>query len=292
MTARILITGANGGFGRLTTNALLDAGHRVAAAMRHTTTKNVEAAHDLGARGAHVVDLDVTDDDSVERGVAESIDAMGGLDVVVNNAGIGVNGFQESFTIDDWHKVFDVNVYGVQRVNRAALPTLRQQRSGLLVHVSSLVGRLSLPFFGPYGPSKYAVEGMAEIYRAELSGFGVESIVVEPGAYPTSFVSALAAPSDPERSSTYGVFAEMPTQMLASFEESMAQTPKQDPQHVADAITALVEMPAGQRPFRTIVDSMGLGQPVGPYNDLAEQMTRGVYESFGMGGLLTVQTTS
>ena len=120
--SKVLITGANGGFGALTVKTLLEQGHSVVATMRNIETKNKAKADELSALGAKIVNLDVTNDDSVNAGVAKAIELMGGLDVVVNNAGVGVLGIQEQFTIDDFKRLFDVNVFGVQRVNRAALP--------------------------------------------------------------------------------------------------------------------------------------------------------------------------
>ena len=173
MTCNILITGASSGFGKLTALTLLEKGHTVVGSMRGIAGKNRAAAEELQARGGHVVELDVTSDESVDQGVSDAIAKANGLDVVVNNAGVGVVGLQETFTPDDWQRLFDINVFGVQRVNRAVLPHLREKNAGLLVHVSSLLGRMTLPFYGPYNASKWAVEALAENYRTELSGFGI-----------------------------------------------------------------------------------------------------------------------
>ena len=120
------------------------------------------------AAGARVVELDVTDDGSVDAAMADAVELAGSIDVVINNAGVGSIGLLETFTPADWQASFDINVFGVQRVNRAALPLLRAQGSGLLVIVSSVAGRMAVPFFGPYNAAKFAVEGLAETYRAEL----------------------------------------------------------------------------------------------------------------------------
>ena len=105
---------------------------------------------------------------------------------------------------------------------RAALPTLRPQNSGLLIQISSLLGRFVLPFMGPYNASKYAVEALAENYRVELSGFGIESVIVEPGAYPTDFSARLLQPSDSERLGSLGEYADAPGQMMEGFGEQFA----------------------------------------------------------------------
>ncbi|MCA9524150.1 MAG: SDR family NAD(P)-dependent oxidoreductase, partial [Myxococcales bacterium] len=180
MSEQILITGANGGFGTLIVDALLDAGHRVAASMRAVTGRNAAVAERLRQRGAQLIEIDVTHDASVEAGVRAAAEALGGLTVLINNAGVGVSGLQEAFTADDFKRLFDVNVVGVQRMNRAVLPLFREQHNGLLVHVSSLLGRITVPFYGPYNATKWAVEALAETYRVELSPFGVETVVVEP----------------------------------------------------------------------------------------------------------------
>lgn len=289
MSKRILITGASGGFGSLTVKTLLKEGHKVAATMRNSGTKNKEIADELKGLGAHIVDMDVTLDDSVNSAVAESAELMGGLDVIVNNAGVGVLGIQENFTIDDFKRLFDINVFGVQRVNRAALPTLRAQGSGLLIHVSSLLGRMTFPFYGPYNASKWAVEALAENYRIELSGFGVDSVLVEPGGYPTSFFNSLIQPSDSSRDESYGAMVEAPKQAFESFEGALAQNPEQNPQDVADAIANLVNTPAGQRPVRTVVDKMGMGAHIDPYNKQLDAIHEGVYNAFGMGDMLKLK---
>ena len=276
MTCKILITGASAGFGRLTANTLLQKGHTVVGSMRGVNGKNQAVAEELQSAGAHIVEIDVTSDDSVTQGVAAAIDKAGGLDVLVNNAGVGVVGLQETFTPEDWRKLFDINVFGVQRMNRAVLPHLREKNSGLLVHVSSLLGRMTIPFYGPYNASKWALEAMAENYRTELSGFGVDSCLVEPGGFPTTFMDNLVKPSDSSRDDGYGELAQAPAGFLAGFEQALAANPAQDPQNVADAIADLIDTPAGQRQFRTIVDKMGMGDHLVGYNDQLEQITAGI----------------
>src|SRR5207237_236186 len=109
-----------------------------------------------------------------------------------------------------WRRVFEVNVFGVQRVVRAVLPRMKERKAGLLVQVSSLNGRMALPFQGPYSPSKWAVEALAEVYRVELSQLGIESCIVEPGGMPTTFLERLVTPSDSSRDASYGDMAQFP----------------------------------------------------------------------------------
>ena len=289
MTCKILVTGSSAGFGKLTVHTLLQKGHTVVGSMRGVNGKNQAVAEELQSAGADIVEIDVTSDDSVTQGVAAALEKAGGLDVVVNNAGVGVVGLQETFTPEDWQKLFDINVFGVQRMNRAVLPHLRDKNSGLLVHVSSLLGRMTIPFYGPYNASKWALEAMAENYRTELSGFGVDSCLVEPGGFPTTFMDNLIKPSDLSRDDGYGELAQAPAGFLAGFEQALAANPAQDPQNVADAIADLIDTPAGQRQFRTVVDKMGMGDHLVGYNDQLEQITNGIYTAFGMDGMLKLK---
>ena len=287
--SKVLITGANGGFGALTVKTLLDQGHRVAATMRNTESKNKAMADELSALGAEILDMDVTDEESVNSAVAKAIELLDGLDVVVNNAGVGVLGIQEQFTIDDFKRLFDVNVFGVQRVNRAVLPYFRNRGTGLIIYVSSILGRMALPFYGPYNASKWALEALAENYRLELSGFGVDSCIVEPGGYATGFMHSLMSPSDTSQNESYGEMVDAPKQSFENFEGALASNPAQDPQNVADAIAGLVNTPAGQRPTRTVVDNMGMGTHIDPYNKQLDQIHEGIFNAFGMGDMLKLK---
>lgn len=287
--SNILITGAGGGFGRLTVAALIKSGHTVIASMRDIDGRNRSMNNELTKLGAHVVELDVTHDLSVQKGIEQILGKLGSIDVVINNAGVGVVGFQESFTPDDWRKVFDINVFGVQRVNRAILPHMKERKQGLIVYISSLLGRITIPFYGPYNASKWALEALAENYRSELSQLGIEACIVEPGGYPTTFMDHLIRPSDPSRSVSYGEMSQMPEGFLKGFEQALAGNPAQDPKNVAAAIMALIEKPRGQRPFRTIVDKMGMGDHVKGYNEQLDKVTTGIYTAFGIGHMLKVK---
>lgn len=289
MNKKIILTGASGGFGKLSVLELLKKGHKVAATMRNPQGINNEVANELEKAGALIIDMDVTDTESVENGVQKAIDTMGGLDVVVNNAGRGVSGMQEHFTPEDFQELFEVNVIGIQRVNRAALPFLRKQGNGLLIHISSLLGRIALPFFGPYQATKWALEAMAENYRVELSGFGVQSTIIEPGGFPTTFINNLMLPSDKSRNESYGEFMNAPAMAGAAFEENLKNTPEQNPQKVAEAVAKLIDTPVSERPFRTIVDFMPWRDGIQNYNDQFEQLTKGIYSAFGMEGMLQVK---
>ena len=282
----ILVTGASSGFGALMVADLIKAGHRVAGSVRDAAGRNAEAAAKLRGLGAEVVEIDVTDDASVSAGVAAADAALDGIDVLINNAGIGVHGLQENFSADDFQRVFDINVFGVQRMIRAVLPQMRARRSGLILNVSSLLGRVVLPFYGPYNATKWAVEALSENYRVELSQFGVDVAIIEPGGFPTNFFGNILRPSSRDRDAGYGDMAGAPEAAFAGFADFLAANPQQNPQLVADAVVAVVDAAPGTRPFRTEVDKVGMGDPIKGYNDHLAEVTAGLFANLGMDGML------
>ena len=171
MAQTILVTGSTSGFGRLTVETLARQGYRVFAGMCAAAGKNAPAAEELRALAQreqlalHIVEIDVTDDASVERAIAVIIETTGRLDVVVNNAGVSYSGPLEAFTLEQVRQQFETNVFSVLRVNRAVLPQMRKQGSGLLLQIGSIAGRLALPFQGLYGATKFALEGLTAAPR-------------------------------------------------------------------------------------------------------------------------------
>lgn len=288
----VLITGTSSGFGKLAAQTLLDEAYTVFATMRAVEGRNAEAVqalHDYakGLNGKlHVLELDVTEDDSVHNAVSQALDLAGGrLDVVINNAGIGVGGFSETFTTDQWAKILDINVLGVHRVNRAVLPSMRQAGRGLLIHVSSVMGRIVIPFAAPYTASKFAMEGMVESLCYELAATGIDAVIVEPGGFGTGFGERMLSPNDEERVASYGELAKMPEQLWSGMMEQLTGGEAPDPQVVADAIVRLIETPVGERPLRTVVDPMTGGDAPKTINQTTDEVQRQLLEAFGMGGL-------
>ncbi len=286
----ILITGANSGFGQLIVSDLLRAGHTVVGSMRDIAGRNAGPATALKALGADIVEIDVTQDRSVDEGVAQARALLGQIDVLINNAGVGAHGLQENFSPDDFQRLFDINVFGVQRMIRAVVPEMRARGEGLILNISSLLGRVALPFYGPYNASKWALEAMSENYRAELSPFGVEMAIVEPGGFPTGFIANLMQPASRDRDSSYGDMAQAPEHSLAGFETFLADNPQQAPQIVSDAVLAVIAAPHGGRPFRTEVDRIGMAEPIQAYNAHLGQVTHGLFSNLGIEALLNVQS--
>jgi NAD(P)-dependent dehydrogenase (short-subunit alcohol dehydrogenase family) len=183
----ILITGATSGIGRFTAQYLAQKGHRVIATGRSQSALAALARE--APAGLETLRLDVTDDDSVDAARAE-VDRRThgyGVDVLVNNAGYGTAGPTELITDEDWRAQYDVNVFGLMAMIRAFVPQMRARGAGRIVNVSSLGGRLTLPFLGSYNSTKYAVESLSDALRAELHPFGVKVAIIEPGVIETGF---------------------------------------------------------------------------------------------------------
>ncbi|MEM9342066.1 MAG: SDR family oxidoreductase [Pseudomonadota bacterium] len=286
----ILITGASSGFGKLIVTDLVAAGHRVVGSMRDISGRNAAAAAEFKDMGVEVVEIDVTDDASVEAGVAKATQILGQVDTLINNAGVGAHGLQENFSPDDFRRLFEINVFGVQRMIRAVLPGMRSRGEGLVLNISSLLGRVALPFYGPYNASKWALEAMSENYRAELSAFGVDVAMVEPGGFPTRFIDNLMQPTSRDRDASYGDMAGAPKATLEGFEGFLAANPEQNPQLVADAVVEVVATAPGSRPFRTEVDRIGMAEPMKAYNDHLAQVTEGLFTNLGMEDMLKLKT--
>ena len=283
MAKTILVTGASSGFGRLTAETLSKSGHKVFAGFRSVEGARKQIADELKAKNIEVLKVDVTDQAGVDKAIVQLLEKSGNkLDVVVNNAGMASAGLSEAFTAEQARDLFEVNVFGVQRVMRATLPVLRAKRAGLVINVGSILGRVTLPFFGLYGASKYAVEAMTDSYRYELSQLGVDVVLVQPSAYPTNMYAAAQKPANGELVKSYGETGEVPGKILKTFMTLFQGENAPNPQDVATAIDKIVATPAGSRPDRVVV-----GLPFGSdaVNTAVAPIQRGVIESLGLGDL-------
>src|SRR2546427_11724726 len=282
MEQTILVTGSTSGFGRLTVETLARQGYRVFAGMRAAAGKNAPAAEALRALAQRerlalqIVEIDVTDDASVERAIAEIIETTSRLDVVVNNAGVSYSGPLEAFTLEQVRQQFEINVFSVLRVNRAALPQMRKQGSGLLLQIGSISGRLGLPFLGLYGATKFALEGLTESYRYELAPFGIDAAILEPGTYPTTISANRQVAADAERFALYQAALDAFT--VPFYAENRSATPP-DPQEVADAVAHVIAQPAVERPLRTIVATVAQRRAPQALNDAATQAMHSFLEA-------------
>jgi len=277
----VLITGASTGFGRLFTETLARNGHTVFATMRDPGGRNAKNAGELRSLAEknrlqiEVLELDVTNEASVGRAVDAAVAKAGRIDVVINNAGYAVFGLGESVTPEQAQRLLDTNFLGPVRVNRAALPHMRRQHSGVLLHVTSTAGRITLPTAGFYCASKFALEALAEAYSYELAGQGIESVIVEPGPYATAIFGSVVNGADEARTATYGPMKEVSAKMQQGLESSSA-----NPQDVADLILRIVETPAGEKNLRYFVSPRDFG--VNQINALTKQIQDKAMEAFGL----------
>ena len=280
----VLITGTSSGFGLLTARTLLARGHDVVATMRDVADRNAPAAEALKAFAADqpgnltALEMDVTDEASVNAACTDA----GRIDVLVNNAGIGAGGLAEAFTPDQYAHIFDINVLGVQRTMRAVLPGMRERGSGLVINISSIMGRIIVPFSGPYTTSKWALEGLTENYRIELLGTGIDVVSLEPGGFPTGISGRMVAPEDEDRTVSYGEHAGLVDKVWGPFMELLGGPEAPDPQAVADEVARLMDLPAGERPARTVVDPLTGGEGAEQINAVGDAVQNEMLKMFGM----------
>ncbi|WP_313929574.1 SDR family oxidoreductase [Pseudoxanthomonas sp.] len=292
----ILVTGASSGFGALTARRLADAGHTVYASMRDTQGRNAPQVEDAtryaNEHGVDLrtVELDVLSDASAQRAIAQILREASLIDVVVHNAGHMVFGPTEAFTPEQFIEQYDVNVVGTQRVNRAVLPHLRQQRNGLLVWVGSSSTRGGTPpYLAPYFAAKAAMDSVAVSYSTELSRWGIETSIVLPGAYTsgTNHFAHSGKPADAARAAEYesGPYAGLPDRILEGLKS--LEPADADVADVAAAIVRVVGLPHGERPFRVHVDPSQDGAEA--VNAVGDRVRREMYRNLGLESLLRPQ---
>ena len=292
MAKVILITGASSGFGRLSAEALGRSGHRVYASMRDIAGRNSGNAAELAAiEGSDVrpLELDVQSEDSTEAAVAHVIRESGHVDVVIHNAGHMVFGPAEAFTPQQLADLYDVNVLGTQRLNRAALPHMRSRGEGLLLWVSSSsCAGGTPPYLGPYFAAKAAMDALAVQYARELARWGIETSIVVPGAFTrgTNHFAHAGSPADAARLAEYeasGPYEGFGAKVQKAFAEIVPDDA--DPQGVAERIVAIVNAPAGKRPFRVHYDPAQDGADVG--FAVLDRLRAEMLHRVGLGDLMT-----
>jgi NAD(P)-dependent dehydrogenase (short-subunit alcohol dehydrogenase family) len=282
----VLITGTSSGFGRVAAETLARRGHTVFASMRDASGRNAPKAKELRDLAAseklklNVVELDVTDLASIEDAVGEVVQRAGRVDVLVNNAGIAGIGPTEAFTDALARRIFDVNVFGAFNTARAVLPYMREQRRGLIVTVSSAAGRIVFPGFGVYSASKFAIEGLFEALRLEGAAVGVDSVIVEPGAYDTEIFGNILDADDTARARGYEHLATVREDFVNAVREYFKTAESGSPQDVADVIASLIDMEPSMRPTRTLVGADAAS--VAPLNQQAAQVQRDMLVAFNM----------
>lgn len=282
---KILITGCSTGFGYNATKHFAKKGYQVFASMRNSTGKNADKANELLEFGKsngfniEVLDIDVTSDESVKK----AVNSLPAIDVLINNAGAGYGGPIESYTSTQIMDQLDLNVVGTIRMAKAVLPKMRAQKSGLIIQLSSVVGRIAVPGFGVYNASKWAVEGISEAMRYELAPLGIDVVIIEPGPFATKFFENVVPAKNEEIATAYehvnafmNGFGE---QVAAMYADENAPT---DPMLVVQAFDDLINLPNGSRPLRTAV---GIDFGVTAINEAMEPYRKGSLEGMGLSDL-------
>jgi NAD(P)-dependent dehydrogenase (short-subunit alcohol dehydrogenase family) len=298
MSKTVIVTGASSGFGAMSARELADAGHTVYAGMRDIDGRNTQPAADARnykARNGGVIrpiEMDMSDQDAVDAAVARIIDEQGQIDVIVHNAGHMVLGPAEAFTVDQFTAVYDVNVLSTQRLNRAALPHMRERQDGLLVWVGSTSTRGGTPpYLAPYFAAKAAEDSLAVSYSVELSRFGIDTVIVVPGAF-TSGTNHFAHAGHPDDQQTAAAYDQHYAGLMDQVSAKLAdlEPDNADPHEVAVQIARVVDLPKGQRPFRVHIDPSDDGAST--VNAVADELRIRFYERIGLSDLLTPTTTN
>lgn len=252
----VLITGCSSGFGRLAAESFARQGAKVFATMRRMPRKEAEELRILALNeklDLQVIEIDVTSDQQVEEGVKQALLAAGGtIDVLINNAGISYGGPVEIQDMDATRHMFETNVYGPHRMTRAVLPAMRAAKSGLIINVSSQLGKVIAPAYGQYSPTKFALEAMSESLAYELVPHGVDVTIIQPGGYPTMIwknanENALRLLERAEDKHIEGYSA-----LIAQLGQRTGGG-SADPMDVPRAMAEVIAMPAGTRPLRRAV---------------------------------------
>ncbi|MBB1491385.1 SDR family oxidoreductase [Paracoccus sp. MC1854] len=237
MSKSVLITGARSGMGRATALLLARSGYRVFAGVREGEAELMDAARAQGA-GLTTVRLDVQDPALVREAVAQVVAQAGGIDVLVNNAGFGLLATVEDGTDDEMIRQFDVNVFGLLRVTREVLPHMRAAQGGVIINISSFLGRMGLPLLTHYNASKYAVEGITDSLRLEVGQFGIRVHSVLAGLFGTNFVrKGLVA--NPDTTSGDSPYRDLVGHFVPVVAAAINEGPS--PQPIAEAVKAIIE---------------------------------------------------
>lgn len=284
----VLITGCSSGFGRLSAEHLARAGARVFATMRHTPRAEAEElvtfAIDEGL-DLHVIEIDVLSDDQVNAGVAEAERINGGpIDVLVNNAGIGITSPVEVQDMEATRLIFDTNVFGCHRMARAVLPGMRARGAGQIIQISSQLGRVIVPFSGHYSATKFALEAMGEQLAYELVPHSIDVTIIEPGGYPTQvwtnrnrYSAELKARASARHTDGYPA-------AVARMGQEDGSGRSADPMDIPRAIARLIASPPSMRPLRLAVHPGP--KPQLPINAVTARVQQGWLGESGYGPLI------
>ena len=233
ITRTALVTGASSGIGEETARRLQGLGYTVYGAARRT-----DRLEKLAAEGVRPLAMDVTDDASMTAGIARIIEETGRIDVLVNNAGYGSYGAIEDVPIDEARRQFEVNLFGLGRLVQLVTPHLRGQKSGTIINISSMGGRLTTPLGGWYHATKYAVEALSDALRMELKPFGIDVVLVEPGGIRTEWAGIAA--DHLEETAEGSAYSDQIRAVAGSMRNESVQRRQSPPAVIANAVEKIV----------------------------------------------------
>jgi len=291
----VLVTGAGSGIGRAVAESAARAGHIVYAAMRAIRGRNRDRADALAKLAAaegwrlFPIELDVLSDASCREAVDQVLLEQGRLDVLVNNAGMLMAGIAEAFTPEQMTKVLETNAVSWLRVNRAVLPVMRRQEKGLLVYIGSTTSRLNEPFIALYVASKAAGEALAESMSFELTPFGIETVIVVPGAF-TSGTEHFNHANPPASEAVVQQYGDLPL-LFATLGEKIAAIDAENGggigvNSVGAEVARTIGLPHGSRPLRLVVDPQEKG--MAEINSVTQDKQRDFFRRLGIEHLMVV----
>jgi len=288
----VLVTGAGSGIGLAIATVLARAGHHVHAGLRLARPDGegrAAALRDLAGQEAldlSVVDLDVLSEPSCRAAVDQVVGERGRLDVVVNNAGMLMTGITEAFAPEQLQAIFDTNATSWLRVNRAALPVMRRQGRGVLAYTSSTTAHIAEPFLGPYAAAKAAGEALAEVMGMEARPFGIDTVIVVPGAF-TSGTEHFAHAGKPAHPAIVAQYGDLPARADTLGDRlreiDAAHGGSLDVTAVGEALRDALACPQGHRPLRVFVDGQHKG--VEDITAVQDARQRSLLDAFGLGDL-------
>ncbi|NER35696.1 MAG: SDR family NAD(P)-dependent oxidoreductase [Oscillatoria sp. SIO1A7] len=229
-----LVTGASSGIGKEIAKQLLEDGLVVYVAARR-----LEKMKDLEALGAIALKMDITKEEDIQYVVEEIKKSNGGIDVLINNAGYAIYGAMEDTTIEDARRQFEVNIFGLARLTQLALPYMRGQKSGKIINMSSMGGKIYTPLGAWYHATKHALEGWSDCLRLELTPFNIDVVIIEPGAIETEFGDVMLQPMI-ERSGN-SAYSDMATKMVNMTKESYEKGGGSHPSVIAKLVSKAVK---------------------------------------------------
>ena len=229
----IIVTGASSGIGKATALQLIKEGHIVYGAARR-----VHKMHDLEVAGGYAVEMDVTNHQQIKIAIDKIIAVQGRIDVLVNNAGFAIWGAVEDTSYEDARRQFEVNIFGLAEVTKAVLPTMRKQKSGKIINVSSIGGKIYTPLGAWYHATKHALEGWSDCLRLEVKQFGIDVVIIEPGAIRTEFADVMNDNFTRSKNGPYAEMAALISQVMAEVEDPAKSSP---PSVIAEVISKAVQ---------------------------------------------------